>query len=165
MSRIAGVYYNDTANAEGVCISVYLSGCDIKCPGCHNQELQDFSYGELFTSERAAEICSHLMDNNVKRNLCILGGEPLHDKNISATNLLARMAKDIGVKVYIWTGYFVEDLLVRAQKNVALKELLFNGICDVIIDGPYVESLRDITLSMRGSSNQRVIETKDLTLK
>lgn len=161
MSNIAGVYYNDTAAAPGMCVSVYFSGCPFHCPGCHNPEAQDYSYGEPFTEDYRQKIIESLNKNGILRKLCLLGGEPLCDENLAAVNMLITGAKihHPFLKIYIWTGYTFEQLLERAIDNINLKSILSKTDC--IIDRLYEEDKRDITLSMRGSTNQRIIYLKE----
>lgn len=156
MSKIAGIKYNDTANAPGVCVSVYLSGCEFHCKNCHNPETWDFDYGEDFDELKLTQIIDGLRANGVHRNLCILGGEPMHQKNLAATKklIMRTRAKYNDVKIYVWTGYTLEELLKRSTDEDDVTYVLSSINC--LIDGPYIDSLRDITLQMRGSKNQRI---------
>jgi len=155
MSKIAGIYWDDTAAAPGISLSVYFSGCHFHCPGCHNPEAQDFNYGEEFTPELEQQIINKLRKNNVIRKLSILGGEPLTTENRKD---VARLIDSIlttypDTKIYIWTGYTFEDLL---KSNDPIIEYILNNI-NCLIDGRYEQDKRDITLPLRGSSNQRII--------
>ena len=153
--RYASLKKNDVANAPGISVSFYVQGCVHHCKNCFNPETWDFDGGKEFTPEVLEEIIQALTANGITRSLCILGGEPLCPQNLELTLLVISYAREKvpGIKVYIWTGYIYENLL----KNEApeLKKIL--SMTDVLVDGPYVEELRDITLSMRGSSNQRII--------
>lgn len=156
MTKFAGYYLNDTAAAPGWAVSVYVSGCHFHCPGCHNPEAQDFNYGEEFTAEIFNKIRDALYANGIKRSLCILGGEPLAPENIlMVTRLIAfcQQAYD-WLQVYIWTGYTYEYLESQQLKNRNIHTILLNT--DYLIDGLYEQDKRDITLKMRGSSNQRI---------
>ena len=155
MSKIAGIYWDDTAAAPGISLSVYFSGCHFHCPGCHNPEAQNFNYGEEFTPELEQQIIDKLRKNNVIRKLSILGGEPLATENRKD---VARLIDSIlttypDTKIYIWTGYTFEDLL---KSNDPIIEYILNNI-NCLIDGRYEQDKRDITLPLRGSSNQRII--------
>ena len=158
--RYSTIKYNDVANAPGICVSVYLQGCDQHCPHCFNSDTWDFEGGKEFTYEDLSNISKGLIANGIHRNLCILGGEPLHDKNVFTTLLIVddirRRYPDI--KIYLWTGYLYEDLL--KSKNPKIPIILEK--IDYLIDGPYKHELRDINLPMRGSSNQRVINLKEV---
>ena len=157
--RYAGLNKNDFTAAPGVSVSFFTQGCPHRCPGCHNPETWDFDGGKEFTPQVLTEITDALTANGIKRNLCIMGGEPLCEQNIPLTHLVISNVKEKlqDVKVYIWTGYIYENLLKNASPE--LQKIL--SLTDVLIDGPYVEALRDITLPMRGSSNQRIIELKE----
>lgn len=152
--RYSGVIYNDVAAAPGLCVSFFTQGCPHHCPGCHNPETWDFNGGKEFTQEVLDEIISKLNAQGIQRNFCLMGGEPLCEENefLSFLILSTIKEKSPNTKIYVWTGYKYEELLKRGQRISQILELT-----DVLIDGPYIESLRDITLDMRGSSNQRII--------
>ena len=153
--KYAGLLKNDFSAAPGVSTTIYLQGCPHRCEGCHNPETWDFDGGKEFTQQTLDDIIKSLNDNNISRNLCIMGGEPLCPENEFLTLLIIKTIKEQlpNVKVYIWTGYLYEDLL--KTNNNHLVDIL--KLTDVLIDGPYVQELRDISLFMRGSSNQRII--------
>ena len=154
IGRISGIYYNDTAAAPGFCVSVYVSGCDLHCKDCHNPEAQSFDYGEELTPELMDTIISSINKNGIVRKLCILGGEPLHYYNVPMTEYIIQEVRKVfpNLEIYIWTGYDYESLLKRNECEYILKN------ANYLIDGPYIEELRDTTLPMRGSSNQRIIK-------
>ena len=126
-----------------------------RCKGCHNPETWDFNGGKEFTPKVLEEIVEALTANNITRSLCIMGGEPLCEENLFLTNLaISHIREKVpGVRVYVWTGFIYEDLL--KSSNPHLQNIL--AMTDVLIDGPYIQELRNITLPMRGSSNQRII--------
>lgn len=158
--RYAGIIYNDFAAAPGVCLSFFTQGCPHHCPGCHNQETWDFDGGREFSYETLSSIIQGLTANGIDRSLCIMGGEPLCPENQFLTQLvISSVKKELpNTKVYIWTGYFYEDL---KKMGAPIQNILEQT--DFIIDGPFVQSQRDITLSMRGSRNQRIIQLKPMT--
>ena len=158
--RYSGIIKNDLAAAPGVSLTFFTQGCPHHCPGCHNPNSWSFDGGEEFTPDTLQEIIVGLHENNINRPLCIMGGEPLCQENLFLVALIIKEVKEKfpDTPIYIWTGYLYEDLL--KNDNVRLKYILERT--DYLIDGPYVESLRDITLPMRGSSNQRIF---DLTNK
>jgi len=153
--RYSGIIYNDFSSAPGVCLSFFTQGCPFHCKGCHNQETWDFEGGKEFTPQTLESIIAGLQANNINRDLCIMGGEPLCQDNLFLTHLVIESVKKAlpNTKVYIWTGYQYEDLLKVSDNH--MKRIL--ELADCIIDGPYKEEERDITLPMRGSRNQRVI--------
>lgn len=156
--RYAGIIYNDFAAAPGVCLSFFTQGCPHRCFNCHNQETWDFNGGHEFTEETLRHIITGLTKNGVHRTLCIMGGEPLCPNNLFLTQLIISTIKQElpETKIYIWTGYTIEEL--RKSTSKALQYIL--STADVLIDGPYIEAERDITLPMRGSRNQRIIPLK-----
>ena len=158
--KYAGIIKNDMSAAPGVSVSFFTQGCPHRCRGCHNPETWDFEKGKEFTNDTLNEIISALSANGIERSLAIMGGEPLCQDNTFLTYLVIKTVKEKlpNTKVYIWTGYYYEYLLKLHDPRVA--QIL--ELTDVLIDGPYVEALRDITLPMRGSSNQSII---DLTKK
>lgn len=154
--RYSKVIYNDVANAPGICVSVFTQGCPHHCSGCFNPETWDYEGGQEFTTETLSNIINGLKANGVKRSLSILGGEPLCPENIFLTYLIiTEVRKELpDTKVYIWSGYTYEKLLENSNPKV--QQIL--ELANVLIDGPFQQELRDITLHMRGSSNQRIID-------
>lgn len=159
MMRYSGIIYNDTAAAPGVCLTFFTQGCPHRCHGCHNPETWDFNGGKEFTNDTLNSVLIGLRKNGIERTLCIMGGEPLCDRNVFLTALLIKEVKQKypNQKIYLWTGYLLENLL--KQEDPKIKYILSQ--IDYLIDGPYVEELRDVSLQMRGSSNQRVISVKE----
>lgn len=159
--KYADLKYNDVANGPGVNVSFWVQGCPHHCSGCHNPETWDFEKGKEFTNEVFTEIFQALQANGIHRDFCILGGEPLCEQNQLLTLLLINTVKDKlpDTKIYIWTGYYYKDL-IKQTTNGKLQEILKKA--DVLIDGPYIQSQRDITLSMRGSKNQSIINLKEI---
>ena len=158
--KYAGIIKNDMSAAPGVSVSFFTQGCQHRCRGCHNPETWDFEKGKEFTNDTLNDIIAALTANGIERSLAVMGGEPLCQENSILTYLVIKTVKEKlpNTKVYIWTGYYYEDLLKKHDPRIA--QIL--ELTDVLIDGPYVEKLRDITLLMRGSSNQSII---DLTKK
>lgn len=156
--KFATIKDNDIANGPGVGVSVFLQGCERHCDGCFNPETWDFEGGQEFTQDTLKHIINALTANGIKRHLSILGGEPLHPNNLFLTQLIISTVKQElpETKIYIWTGYTIEEL--RKSTSKALQYIL--STADVLIDGPYIEAERDITLPMRGSRNQRIIPLK-----
>lgn len=153
--RYAGLITNDFTAAPGVSVSFFTQGCPHRCTGCHNPETWSFDGGKEFTFEVLEEIIAALTANDINRNFCVMGGEPLCEENLFLTNLVISHIREKvpGVRIYVWTGYTYENLLQKTDPH--LKKIL--DTADVLIDGPYVQELRDITLPLRGSSNQRII--------
>lgn len=154
--KYAGMILNDTAAAPGICLSVYTQGCPHHCKNCFNPETWDFNGGKEFTGETMNKIIANLNKYGIQRSLCILGGEPLCKQNLALTEFIINSVKAAlpETKIYVWTGYILEDLIL--DENEHLKSIL-NKI-NYLIDGPFIEEKKDLRLQMRGSSNQRIIK-------
>lgn len=159
--QYAGIIKNDFAAAPGVCVTFFTQGCPHHCEGCHNPDTWDPEGGHEFTNETLATILDSLEANGVHRNLCIMGGEPLCPENQFLTLLIVNEVKQKfpKTKIYIWTGYTLAELKNSSTKG-RLEQILSQ--CEQIVDGRFIESLRDVTLLMRGSSNQNIINCKDI---
>lgn len=153
--KYSGIIFNDITAAPGLSVSFFAQGCPHRCSGCHNPETWSFDGGLEFTPEVLENIIQGLTAQNIQRNLCIMGGEPLAPQNTFLTYLIIQTVKERlpDTPIYIWTGYIYETLL--EMPDIRIKQIL--DLTDVLIDGPYIEDLRDVTLEMRGSSNQRII--------
>lgn len=159
--KYAGIIYDDTAAAPGLSLSFYTQGCPIHCPGCHNQDMWDFEGGYEFNDEVRDKVIAKLNENGILRNLCIIGGEPLCEQNTHMTELLCGFARVEypDIKIYIWTGYTLEELCEReANVDTPDGKRIHNILecVDVLIANPFDISKRDITLELRGSSNQEI---------
>ena len=151
--RYSSIKPNDSINGEGVCVSLFVQGCEGKCPDCFNKETWDFNGGKPFGGRELQYIKRSLTANGIKRNFSILGGEPLHSNNIKEVITVINEIKtfDNSIKIYVWTGYLYEDLLKKYGEKI------FKNI-DVLIDGKFEMKEKDVTLKLRGSSNQRIID-------
>ena len=154
--RYADVIWNDIVAGDGLCVSFYTQGCPHRCPGCHNPQTWDFEGGKEFPASLLDEIVEKLNAQGIKRSLCILGGEPLCAENLFLTTLLMRTVREKlpDTKIYIWTGYTYEEL----QKNESSHMQYVLANVNTIIDGLYIQEQRDVSLKMRGSRNQRIID-------
>ena len=152
--RYAGIIKNDFSAAPGISVTFFTQGCPHRCEGCHNPETWDFEGGEEVTNDTILEIIEAITANGLHRNLCIMGGEPLCPENQFLTNLIINSVKEKlpDTKIYLWTGYYLEDL---DMSNNRIKSILEQVDC--LIDGPYDKTKRDVSLFMRGSSNQRIL--------
>ena len=155
--KYAGLIKNDIAAGAGLCVTFFTQGCPHHCAGCHNPETWSFDGGLEFKTEVLNEIIESLMDRNIKRSLCIMGGEPLCLENepLTLSIILEVKAKLPNTPIYVWTGYTIEELLQRGGKTLDI----LNSI-DYLIDGPFIKEYKDPSLKMRGSTNQRIIDIK-----
>ena len=148
----------DTANGEGVRTSLFVSGCTNHCPGCFNQEAQDFNYGKLYTQDTENILLDCIKQPYIS-GLSILGGDPLcqDDMGLITLNFLAHKVHSLGKTVWLWTGFKWENF--NFTNNFSLQSLLLSA-CDVVVDGPFIEAEKDLSLAFRGSRNQRIIDVR-----
>ena len=154
--RIAGINKNDVVNGEGICVALFTQGCPFHCKGCFNPETWDYNGGkEVPISDLISDVEAAIAANGVPRNFSILGGEPLIERNLEELKiLLSTVKKDFPhITIFLWTGFTLEEL-TSAQKEVT-------QYIDVLIDGQYNEKLRDVSLHLRGSSNQRIFRANN----
>lgn len=159
----ATIKWTDIANGEGVRISLFVSGCTHRCRNCFNEVAWDFTYGDLFDETVENKIIQELASDYIA-GISLLGGEPLEPQNQKALYPFVKKVKKAYPDKTIWcyTGFVFDEksgLLKETQKNTEwTKELI--STFDVLVDGAYIEELKDIRLKFRGSSNQRVIDVK-----
>lgn len=155
----AQIKNNDIANGPGIRVSLFVSGCTHRCPGCFNEVAWDFQYGEPFTQETIDYILDLLAPDRI-RGLTLLGGEPFEPENQGPVLELLRQIKRKYPQKSIWafSGYlFDTDILAgRLGPWEIIKEYL--SYLDVLVDGPFVMAKKDLSLRFRGSSNQRLID-------
>ena len=143
----------DIANGDGVRVSLFVSGCRNHCQGCFNPETWDFNYGDLYTEDVEKEITEALKPEYIS-GLTVLGGDPFEPENIEAVTALCKRVKELYPEKTIWvyTGYYFEDF----------KDREIMKYIDVLVDGPFEMDKKDISLRFRGSSNQRILNIKDI---
>lgn len=164
--RSSEMYYGtiknfDIANGEGVRVSLFVSGCTHHCKGCFNPDTWNFWYGQPYTAETEDTIINMLSDENID-GLSLLGGEPFEPMNQrELVKLLHRVRTELPNKnIWCYTGYrYDEDLLQESRTRCEVTDEMLSMI-DVLVDGEFVEDLKDISLSFKGSSNQRIIDVK-----
>lgn len=147
----ASINKTDVANGPGVRVSIFVSGCRNHCEGCFNKNAWDFDYGIEFTQDTVAEILSALNHDYIA-GLTILGGEPFEEENLPTVRKLCELVKELypDKSIWVYTGFLYEDMAdARIMKSV-----------DVLVDGPFIQSQKDLTLSFRGSKNQRIIDVQ-----
>ena len=157
----ATIKNNDIANGPGVRVSLFVSGCTHRCPGCFNEVAWDFDYGQPFTQETVDAILAMLAPNHI-RGLTLLGGEPFEPQNQPAIlNLLRQVkAKFPEKSVWAYSGYlFDRDILAGRLGPREITEEYVSYL-DVLVDGPFVQSRKNLSLRFRGSDNQRLIDVQ-----
>ena len=145
------INYTDIANGPGVRVSLFVSGCRNKCEGCFNRESWDFNFGKKFTLSTLTDLLLAL-DKPYISGLTILGGDPLEPENLPTVTSICRTIKTINdiKNIWIYTGYLYEDF-----QNLELFDYV-----DVVVDGKFIESEKDISLQFRGSKNQKIVDVK-----
>ena len=151
----------DIANGPGVRVSLFVSGCTHRCPGCFNEEAWDFCYGQPFTQETIDYILNLLKPDYIQ-GLTLLGGEPFEPQNQGAVVELLRQVKKAYPNKSIWafSGYlFDRDILAKRLGPWEITEEYLSYL-DVLVDGPFVQEKKNLNLRFRGSENQRIIDVK-----
>ena len=154
MSRYNAIIPNDVVNGHGVCVSFFVQGCPHHCPGCFNEETWDFHGGIPYTPEVKWNIIKAISANNIIRNFSVLGGEPLAPQNIDMTWEVIDAVRHAypNIEITLWTGYTYEELMVQPTENL----LNILNTINILVDGPFIEKEKDLSLQLRGSRNQRI---------
>lgn len=158
----AAIKTHDIANGTGVRVSLFVSGCTHHCKGCFNAETWDFNYGSPFTKETEDEIISALSREYIS-GFSLLGGEPFEPDNQAVlAPFLTRIKKAFPNKdIWCYSGYnFESDMLTGKLGDVTITEEMLKNI-DILVDGEFVEALKDPSLRFKGSSNQRIIDVQE----
>lgn len=149
--RYGQIRQYDIANGPGIRATVFVTGCSRRCVNCFNEEYQDFNAGSEWTAAETERLISYLQDDT-NSGLTLLGGEPMEN----AEDLLAlvqAVRRAVPEKsIWVYSGFLYEEILTQPARKALLEA------CDVLVDGPFVDSLKDPGLYFRGSSNQRVID-------
>lgn len=153
--NIIGIEKDDIANGPGIRVTLFVSGCRCKCKGCFNPETWDFNAGKPFNTKMMNEVLAELSKEHVK-GISLSGGHPFEPENAHELALFIRRIHSFpslrNKDVWAWSGWTYEKLL--EEHNPLLYET------DFLVDGPFVEELKDTSLKFRGSSNQRIIDVK-----
>ena len=158
------IKFYDIANGEGIRTSLFVSGCTNHCQGCFNEEAQDFNYGQLYTPKTEQTILKQISKPYVA-GLSLLGGDPMCQDYDGLIDLisLAQKVRNMGKTIWLWTGLTYEvifppkDKMEWAAVIEYIRQCVFT-VCDVVVDGPFIQAQKDLTLAFRGSSNQRIID-------
>lgn len=153
--------FNDTANGPGFRVSLFVSGCTNKCPGCFNQDTWNFHYGDPFDNDVEIKIIEELRKPQYD-GLTILGGEPFEPENQGVVNSLIQKVRKLlpDKSIWVYTGDLYENLIDPSYKkftNVTYKIL---RDIDVLVDGPFILEQKNVLLRFKGSENQRLIDMK-----
>ena len=147
----------DISNGPGVRVSLFCSGCEFHCKNCFNPSTWDFNHGDEFTEDTIRQVIE-LLDKPYVIGLSILGGEPLHPRNVNSIHdLILKVRSALPKKtIWLWSGFTYEKL--NDEQLSCVKDV------DVLVDGQFIDELKDFKLKYRGSSNQRVIDIKQTQL-
>ncbi|MEE1321084.1 MAG: anaerobic ribonucleoside-triphosphate reductase activating protein [Acutalibacteraceae bacterium] len=151
----------DVANGPGVRVSLFVSGCTHRCKGCFNEEAWDFNYGEEFTEKQEKEILEAMKPDYIK-GFSLLGGEPFEPRNQAVlAPFLEKIKKEYPDKdIWCYSGYdFEKDLLTGRLCDFSITDRMLSQI-DILVDGKFVEELKNLKLRFKGSENQRIIDVK-----
>lgn len=154
--RYAQVIYDDSNNGLGLRVSFWVQGCTHRCEGCHNQTLWEFDKGKEFDTTVIDDILKYFKNHeDYYDGLSILGGEPFDNTNVSLLVVQYFKNRFPTKSIWVWSGYKFEELINNKNKLELLK------LCDVLIDGEFVEELKNLNLKYKGSSNQRIINVQE----
>lgn len=151
MTKIAGIVHNSVVDGQGLRTAIFLSGCRMGCPGCHNPQAQSFDYGTECSLDQVEQIIRETIEYG-DDGITLTGGHPLEPENKEFSLALAKEAHAKSLTVWLYTGYVFEQISEEFAELVAE--------CDVIVDGPFVLEQRSVELPFRGSANQRIIDVK-----
>lgn len=151
----ASIIKADIANGEGFRVSLFVSGCARNCPGCFNKDAQSADFGKLFDDKAKKKIFKELQ-NEWCKGLSLLGGEPLSKLSDNRKQVI-EFAKEVKEKfptkdIWIWSGYTLEEI----QADKSMKDIL--KYVDVLVDGPFIEEQKDLSIPFRGSRNQQILK-------
>lgn len=149
--RYGQIRQYDIANGPGIRATVFVTGCSRRCVNCFNEEYQDFNAGSEWTAAETERLISYLQDDT-NSGLTLLGGEPMENaKDLLA--LVQAVRRAVPEKsIWVYSGFLYEEILAQPARKALLEA------CDVLVDGPFVDALKDPGLYFRGSSNQRIID-------
>ncbi len=147
-------------NGTGVRVSLFVSGCTHHCKDCFNAEAWDFEYGKPFTKETEDEVIEDLRPDYMA-GITLLGGEPMEPVNQRGLiSLIRRIREELPQKtIWIYSGYVYEDFKDGGRAHCEVTDEILS-LCDILVDGPFVEEKKNISLRFRGSENQRIIDLK-----
>ena len=158
--NVAGIKKTDIANGAGVRVSLFVSGCTHHCKNCFNPDTWDFGYGEPYTAETEQMLIESLRPSYI-RGLTLLGGEPFEPANQrTLVQLLRRVRQELPEKnIWCYSGYTFEELTGSSRARCEVTDEMLE-LLDVLVDGEYVDALRNIRLKFRGSENQRILDVQ-----
>ena len=152
--NVAGINFESVADGEGVRVVIYVSGCLHNCKGCHNPTSHSFTAGQPFTEQLQNEIIAYINKTPFISGLTLSGGDPMYSASKITPFIKGLRQTNRNVTVWIYSGFTYEEILENSEMLELLSE------CDVLVDGRFVLEQRDMTLSYKGSRNQRIIDVQ-----
>lgn len=152
--NVAGINFESVADGEGVRVVIYVSGCLHNCKGCHNPTSHSFTAGQPFTEQLQDEIIAYINKTPFISGLTLSGGDPMYSASEITPFIKTLRQANKNVTVWIYSGFTYEEILENSEMLELLSE------CDVLVDGRFVLEQRDMTLSYKGSRNQRIIDVQ-----
>lgn len=154
MTNIIGINFESIVDGDGVRVVIFFSGCNHHCKGCHNPETHDFNAGRLFSTELQKQIAEYVRETPFISGVTLSGGDPMYSAKSIIPFLKELKSLSPASTIWVYSGFTYEEIVA----DPSMRELL--GMCDVLVDGPFILEQRDITLSYRGSRNQRIIDVQ-----
>lgn len=147
--KISGIAYDSVVDGEGIRNTIFISGCEHKCKGCHNPQTWDFNYGYEFTEELQNDFINKCKENILLEGITLSGGDPIYSYKELIPFLKKYKEVNPNHTIWLYTGFKFNKI----KNNPIMKYI------DVVVDGLFIEELKDLTLPFRGSSNQKIIKT------
>lgn len=160
--KYAQIRSMDISNGEDIGIALFTQGCDFHCPNCFNKETWDWNAGKEWDIQ-TQELFINMLNNKYVKRVSILGGEPLHANSVETIyEILSEIKRKYpDIKIWLYTGYTLEEIFDdRTNEQFGGIRQTVIKLCDIVVDGRYIDRLKDATLLWRGSSNQRVIDVQ-----
>lgn len=154
MTNIIGINFESIVDGDGVRVVIFFSGCNHHCKGCHNPETHDFNAGRLFSTELQKQIAEYVRETPFISGVTLSGGDPMYSAESIIPFLKELKSLSPASTIWVYSGFTYEEIVA----DPSMRELL--QMCDVLVDGPFILEQRDITLSYRGSRNQRIIDVQ-----
>lgn len=150
----SGIEWNSSVDGEGFRVTLFVSGCKHHCKGCHNPETHDFSNGKVLDVETQNNIIRYICETRMIAGITLSGGDPMYSAEAIASFIESLKNSCPHKTVWVYSGFTYEEII----RDSHMRRLL--SLCDVLVDGPFIEAKRDVTLAFRGSSNQRIIDVQ-----
>lgn len=154
--NISGIVHESLVDGLGIRTTIFISGCKHNCKGCQNPEVQNFNNGKEFTLDIQRYIVNQIKNNPLIQGITLSGGDPMFSAEDICEFLKLAKGELVNINIWCYTGFTFEEII--ASKDIHMMELL--KMCDVIVDGKFIEEEKDITLAFKGSRNQRIIDVQ-----